>query len=65
MTNEYTVEEKVEIERDLRKQVERGEAIDLDHLPKVEHNWIKRGIKVSCEGAGHPHHSHFLVKRSR
>lgn len=38
-------------------------AIDLDNLPKVEHNWVKRGIKVSCEGANHPHHSHFLVKK--
>lgn len=37
--------------------------LDLDHLPKQEHNWIKRGIKVSCEGAGHPHHSHFLAQR--
>lgn len=38
-------------------------AIDLDKLPEVKHNWVKRGIKVSCEGANHPHHSHFLVKR--
>jgi len=38
-------------------------AIDLDNLPKTDHNWIERGIKVSCEGARHPHHSHFLVKR--
>jgi hypothetical protein len=38
-------------------------AIDLDKLPEVKHNWVKRGIKVSCEGANHPHHSHFLVKK--
>lgn len=38
-------------------------AVDLNNLPKVEHNWIKRGIKVSCEGANHPHHSHFLVNK--
>lgn len=38
-------------------------AIDLDNLPKQQHNWIKRGIKVSCEGAMHPYHSHFLVRR--
>ena len=38
-------------------------AIDISNLPKQEHNWVKRGIKVSCEGAGHPHHSHFLVKK--
>ena len=38
-------------------------AVDLDNLPNVKHNWVKRGVKVSCEGADHPHHSHFLVKR--
>lgn len=38
-------------------------ALDLDNLPKQQHNWVKRGIKMSCEGAMHPHHSHFLVKR--
>lgn len=37
--------------------------IDLDNLPSQKHNWIQRGIKMSCEGAMHPHHSHFLVKR--
>lgn len=36
---------------------------DLNNLPGVEHNWVERGLKVSCEGANHPHHSHFLVKR--
>lgn len=35
-------------------------ALDLDNLPDVDHNWVRRGLKVSCEGAGHPHHSHFL-----
>lgn len=20
------------------------------------HNWVDRGLKLSCEGAGHPHH---------
>lgn len=37
--------------------------LDLDRLPSVEHNWVSRGLKVSCEGAAHPHHSHFKVKR--
>lgn len=36
-------------------------SLDLNNLPTVEHNWVKRGIKMSCEGASHPHHSHFLV----
>lgn len=38
-------------------------AVDLDNLPSVKHNWVRRGIKLSCEGAGHPSHSHFLFKR--
>lgn len=36
---------------------------DLNNMPNVQHNWVERGLKVSCEGANHPHHSHFLVKR--
>lgn len=38
--------------------------VDLDKLEKQEHNWVQRGIVVSCEGAGHPNHRHFLYKRS-
>lgn len=37
--------------------------IDLDNLPRQKHNWVQRGLKVSCEGALHSHHSHFLVNR--
>lgn len=36
---------------------------DLDNMPKTDHMWIKRGLKMSCEGAQHSHHSHFLVTR--
>ncbi len=39
--------------------------LDIAHLPKQEHSWVRRGIKLSCEGAAHPHHSHFLTKRER
>ncbi len=38
-------------------------SINLDNLPKPEHNWVKRGVVVSCEGANHPNHRHFLVKK--
>ena len=34
--------------------------LDLNNLPKLEHNWIVRGAVVSCEGANHPYHRHFL-----
>lgn len=36
---------------------------NLDMLPKLSHNFVERGAKVSCEGAGHPHHSHYKIKR--
>jgi hypothetical protein len=26
----------------------------------VKHAWVQRGIKLSCEGAGHPHHQTWL-----
>lgn len=42
--------------------VEPEYSIDISNLPKQKHNWVPRGLKVSCEGAGHPHHSHFLRK---
>lgn len=31
-------------------------AVDLDNLPKQDHAWVDRGLKLSCEGANHPHH---------
>lgn len=34
--------------------------LDLNDLPVQQHNWVLRGIVVSCEGAGHPSHRHFL-----
>jgi hypothetical protein len=37
--------------------------IDLDNIPKQKHVWVKRGIVMSCEGAQHPSHRHFLVKQ--
>lgn len=36
---------------------------NIDDIKEVKHNWVKRGIKVNCEGAGHPYHGHFLVNR--
>jgi hypothetical protein len=48
---------------DVMEQLPAEYKLDLDNMPKQEHNWVKRGIKVSCEGANHPHHSHFLVQR--
>jgi hypothetical protein len=50
-----------EIREDMERRAEY--VLDLDNLPKQTHNWVQRGAKVSCEGANHPHHSHFLTQR--
>lgn len=55
------LKERLKAEGQTKQQVlaETG-GTDLDNLPSQTHVWVKRGIKVSCEGAMHPHHSHFL-----
>jgi len=30
--------------------------IDLNNMPKQEHNWVDRGLIISCENGGHPYH---------
>lgn len=30
--------------------------IDLDNLPKQDHHWVDRGMKVTCETPAHPYH---------
>lgn len=29
---------------------------DPDNATPIKHRWIDRGLKMSCEGAGHPYH---------
>jgi hypothetical protein len=38
-------------------------SFDISSLPTTVHNFVKRGAVVSCEGASHPSHRHFLYKR--
>ena len=40
-------------------------SIDLNNLPGVKHVWVDRGAVMSCEGANHPSHRHFKVKKHR
>lgn len=47
---------------EIMEQVKGEFKLDLDSLPKQQHNWVQRGIVVSCEGAGHPNHRHFLSR---
>lgn len=34
-------------------------SFDMDNPPTQGHNWIDRGLKYSCEGAGHPYHQSY------
>lgn len=33
--------------------------VDLDKLMPQKHNWIDRGLVMSCENGGHPTHRAF------
>lgn len=50
-----------EIKQQMQQQSEA--TFDLDNFPSVKHNWVERGAVISCEGANHPNHRHFLTKR--
>lgn len=50
-----------DLKDDLRKRSEYF--LDLDNLKPQQHNWIDRGVVVSCEGAAHPNHR--VYKRTR
>lgn len=39
--------------------------LDLENLPRQRHKWIDRGLKFSCEGAGHANHQSWKYKPSR
>lgn len=35
---------------------------DPENVPVIKHNWVDRGLKMSCEGAGHPYHQSWKRK---
>ena len=43
-----------ELTEELRTKTEH--VFDPATAPKQGHRWIDRGLKMSCEGAGHPYH---------
>lgn len=50
-------QEKLQAEQEEREQSKAPEnSFDMDNPPTQGHNWVDRGIKYSCEGAGHPYH---------
>jgi hypothetical protein len=56
LTPQDNIETPPEYEVNLDDLVEQGR--------QVKHIWVDRGAKMSCEGAQHPHHSHFKVAKS-
>lgn len=47
-----------EVADELKTQAEH--VFDPDTVVPLNHNWIQRGIKMSCEGASHPPHQTWL-----
>lgn len=44
----------------------KAEAIfDPETAVAPEHNWVDRGLVMSCEGAGHANHRHYKVNKRR
>ena len=39
-------------------------SIELDNLPSQGHLWIDRGLKQTCENAGHPYHEAWKIRRT-
>ena len=46
-----------EVAEMLRKKNEH--VFDPETAPKLEHRWVDRGLKMSCEGASHPMHQSY------
>lgn len=38
---------------------------DIDNAEKPEHNWVDRGLVMSCEGADHANHRHFKATKRK
>ena len=37
--------------------------VELDNLPKQNHSWTHRGLKATCENAGHNYHEFWFRRR--
>jgi hypothetical protein len=38
--------------------------LELDNLPVQKHSWTDRGLKWTCENAGHPYHEAWRTKKA-
>jgi len=66
MDKEYRAKLREEAYGDPKEIIaEELQEFDMSQFQKnIQHQWVERGAVVSCEGAGHPNHRHFLNKRS-
>lgn len=37
--------------------------LELDNLPVQNHNWVDRGLKMTCENAGHLFHEAWKIRK--
>lgn len=37
-------------------QTKYEQILDFDSIPNQQHNWVDRGVVMSCEGGNHPYH---------
>lgn len=37
---------------------------ELDNLPAQKHNWTDRGLKYTCENAGHAYHEAWKARKA-
>lgn len=51
-----------QILKDMKRSYEY--AVALDDLPTQKHNWTDRGLKLTCEYAGHPYHESWKVRKA-
>lgn len=38
-------------------------SLDLDNLKPQAHNWTDRGLKYTCENAGHAYHEAYKIRK--
>lgn len=43
-----------QIHDELKKRFEH--VVDINNLPQQSHNWVDRGMVISCENGGHANH---------
>lgn len=37
--------------------------LEMDNLQPIKHNWTDRGLKYTCENAGHTYHEAWKIRK--